>query len=63
MTTNEKLQECWKVYRDNFDDSITFSWYKRMTEGEFEYKDNDTEAETYEEYVDELYEMYSTGEF
>ena len=63
MNINEKLQFCYKNYKEIFDEEISFERYVEMTKDEFEYMENDTEAEEFEEYVDELYNMYINGEF
>lgn len=63
MTMSEKLHFCWETYRDTFDDSITYNWYVKMTEDEFKYEEIEPKPETFEEYVDGLYEMYKSGEF
>lgn len=59
LTLDEKLDFCYRSYKREFDDTISFKEYESMTMAEFKYKDNGNEAETFEEYVDELYEIYS----
>lgn len=60
LTTNEKLQFCHKSFEEEYDEEITFEEYVEMTKNEFEYMDNETDAETFEEYVDELYDFYES---